>query len=200
MGSMASQVTSLAIVYSAVCSGADQRKHQSSALLAICAGNSLVPVNSLFPFDDVIMNFVITGCINTLRLGQSGRSFTDDIFKRFFLNENYFISIQISLKYVLQPMSNYQYASIGSDNGLAPNMRQVNIWSSVGIFYWCICASLGLIELKTLRPVKSLGPNDAIYLHWKWLRLVQLMAWQTLVNFESKAITWTKFLFEEKSF
>ena len=34
MGSMASQITSLTIVYSAVYSGADQRKHQSSASLA----------------------------------------------------------------------------------------------------------------------------------------------------------------------
>ena len=31
MGSMASQITSFTIVYSAVYSGADQRKHQSSA-------------------------------------------------------------------------------------------------------------------------------------------------------------------------
>ena len=73
MGKMASQITSLTIVYSTVYSDADQRKHQSSALLAICAGNSPVtgefpaqmsPVNSphkwpvtrkMFPFDDVIM-------------------------------------------------------------------------------------------------------------------------------------------------
>ena len=33
MGAMASQITSLAIVYSVVYSGADQRKHQSSASL-----------------------------------------------------------------------------------------------------------------------------------------------------------------------
>ena len=39
MGAMASQITSLTIVYSTVYSDADQRKHQSSALLAICAGN-----------------------------------------------------------------------------------------------------------------------------------------------------------------
>ena len=60
---MASQITSLAIVYSTVYSGTDQRKHQSSALLARCEGNS--PVNSphkgpvtrkMFPFDEVIIN------------------------------------------------------------------------------------------------------------------------------------------------
>ena len=37
-GSMASQITSLAIVYSIVYSGADQRKHQSSAALAFVRG------------------------------------------------------------------------------------------------------------------------------------------------------------------
>ena len=44
MGAMASQITSLTIVYSTVYSGADQRKHQSSGL---CAGNS--PVTGEFP-------------------------------------------------------------------------------------------------------------------------------------------------------
>ena len=44
---MASQITSLSVVYSAVYSGADKRKHQSSASLAICEGNS--PVTGEFP-------------------------------------------------------------------------------------------------------------------------------------------------------
>ena len=64
MGSIASQITSLTIVYSAVYSGADQRKHQSSASLAFVRGIHRGPVDSphkgpvtrkMFPFDDVIM-------------------------------------------------------------------------------------------------------------------------------------------------
>ena len=60
MDTMASQITSVTIVYSTVYSGADQRKHQSSVLLAFVRG----PVNSphkcpvtrkMFPFNDVIM-------------------------------------------------------------------------------------------------------------------------------------------------
>ena len=47
MGAMASQVTSPTIVYSTVYSGADQRKHQSSASLAFCVMNS--PVTGEFP-------------------------------------------------------------------------------------------------------------------------------------------------------
>ena len=63
MGTMASQITSLTIVYSTVYSGADQRKHQSSASLAFVRGIHRSPVNSprkwpvtrkMFPFDDVI--------------------------------------------------------------------------------------------------------------------------------------------------
>ena len=45
MGAMASQITSLTIVYSSVYSGADQRKHQSSASLASVLGIHRWPVN-----------------------------------------------------------------------------------------------------------------------------------------------------------
>ena len=65
MSAMESQITSLTIVYSTVYSGADQRKHQSSASLAFVRGIHRWPVNSphkgpvtrkMFPFDDVIMS------------------------------------------------------------------------------------------------------------------------------------------------
>ena len=65
MGVMASQITSLTIVYSAVYSGTDQRKHQNSASLAFVRGIHRGTVNSphkwpvtriMFPFDDVIMS------------------------------------------------------------------------------------------------------------------------------------------------
>ena len=64
MSAMASQITSLTIVYSTVYSGADQRKHQSSASLAFLWGTDRWPANSphngpvtrkMFPFDDVII-------------------------------------------------------------------------------------------------------------------------------------------------
>ena len=64
MGAIASQITSLAIVYSTVYFDADQRKHQSSASLASAQGIHRGPVNSphkwpvtrkMFSFDDVIM-------------------------------------------------------------------------------------------------------------------------------------------------
>ena len=66
MGAIASQITSLTIVYSTVYSEADQRKYQSSASLAFGRGIHRGPVNSpykwpvtrkMYPFDDVIMYF-----------------------------------------------------------------------------------------------------------------------------------------------
>ena len=64
MGAVASQITSLTIVYSTVYSNVDQSKHQSSASLAFVWGLHRGPVNfphkwpvtrKMFPFDDVIM-------------------------------------------------------------------------------------------------------------------------------------------------
>ena len=52
MGTMASQITSLTIVYSAIYSGADQRKHQSSESLAFA---QMASKTDMFPIDDVIM-------------------------------------------------------------------------------------------------------------------------------------------------
>ena len=64
MSAIASQISSLTIVYSDVYSGVDQRKHQSSASLAFVRGIHRWQVNSphkrpitrkMFSFDDVIM-------------------------------------------------------------------------------------------------------------------------------------------------
>ena len=64
MTTMASQITSLTVVYSTVYSDADQRKYQSPASVAFVRGIHRGPVNSphkwpvtlkMFPFDDVIM-------------------------------------------------------------------------------------------------------------------------------------------------
>ena len=65
MGAIASQITSLTIVYWIVNSDADQKKYQSSASLAFVRRIHREPVNSshkwpvtrkMFPFDDVIMD------------------------------------------------------------------------------------------------------------------------------------------------
>ena len=60
MGTMAFQITSHMIVYSTVYSGADQRKHQSSASLTFVGGIHKGPVTrKKFPFDDCIVFYSI---------------------------------------------------------------------------------------------------------------------------------------------
>ena len=75
MNTIASQITSVSVVYSTICSGTKQRKHQSSITLAFVWEIHRWPVNSphrgpvtwkIFPFDDVItlpMLFVWVTCI-----------------------------------------------------------------------------------------------------------------------------------------
>ena len=67
MGAIASQITSLTIVYSMVYSGPDQRKHESSVSLAFVREIHRGPVNSphkwpvtrkKFAFDDIIMSYI----------------------------------------------------------------------------------------------------------------------------------------------
>ena len=64
MDTIASQIPSLTIVYSIAYSDADQRKHESSASVAVVHGIHRGPMNTphkwpvmrkIFPFDDVIM-------------------------------------------------------------------------------------------------------------------------------------------------
>ena len=75
MTMLASQITSLTVVYSIVYSGVNQRKHQSSASLAFVWEIHRGPVNfphkwpvtrKMFPFDDVIMSCII--CLIMARL------------------------------------------------------------------------------------------------------------------------------------
>ena len=76
MDAIASQITSLTIVYSTFHSGADQSKHQSSASLAfvwgIQPGTGEFPAQMAsnaenVPFDDVIMFFLSGGWAITCR-------------------------------------------------------------------------------------------------------------------------------------
>ena len=77
MSEIASQITSLTIVYSTVLSGADQSKHQSSASLAFVWEIHRWPVNfphkwpvtrKIFPFDDVIMPISLSCCLEWVNI------------------------------------------------------------------------------------------------------------------------------------
>ena len=91
MGAMASQITSLTIIYSTVYSGADQRKHQSSVSLANVRGIHWSPVNSphkwpvtrkMSPFDDVIMGSAyISPMVSTFYLELISKTLKDSLFR-----------------------------------------------------------------------------------------------------------------------
>ena len=59
--------------------------------------------------------------VNTLRPGQNGRHFADDIFKCIFVNENVWIPIKISLKFVPK----------GPNNNI-PALVQIMAWRRPG--------------------------------------------------------------------
>ena len=130
MKTMASQITSFTIVCSNGYSGADQRKHRSSASLAFVSGIHRWPMNSpqkgpvtrkLFPFDVVIvgileechikyaiwfccvllsLDYIFAWWLNSYSLDKNGRHFGRRHFQMRFLDDNVRISIKISLKFV----------------------------------------------------------------------------------------------------
>ena len=212
MTTMASQITSLAVVYWIVIYAYIKKKISKLRVTGLCAGNSPGPVNSphkgpvtqkMFPFDDVIiyapfwppLGSLILGsnaprvassqrkynilhakpqihhhfmAFNTLRPRHNGRHYADDIFKWNFLNENVWISIKISLKFVPRgPINN------------SPTLVQVMTWRRPGdkplsepMMVWLpthICVT---------RPqwVNSLRPSDAYMRQLTRSSLVQIMA------------------------
>ena len=86
--------------------------------------------------------------VNTLRPRQDGCHFPDDIIKCIFLKENAWILLKISLNFVPKGSINNIPSS---DDGLAPIRRQDIFWTDDGPVNRCICASLGLNELKDIR-------------------------------------------------
>ena len=121
--------------------------------------------------------------LNTLRPGQNGRHFADDIFKCIFLNENVWISIKISPKFVPQgPVNNIlalaqvMASRRPGDKPLSGPMKVrlpthicvtrpqwvkwhllygLNIWISVTVISW-------LLRLHEQKKKKSQG----VYLRW----------------------------------
>ena len=92
MGTIASQITSLTIVYSTVYSDADQRKKSKLRVTGLCVGIHRGPVNSrhkwpvtrkIFPFDDVIMVVlnVLWQCCR-IQCGQSQHRFYSRLFAK----------------------------------------------------------------------------------------------------------------------
>ena len=89
MSMMASQMTGVSIVCSAVCLGTDQRKHQSSASLAFVSGEfpAQKASNAEMAFDDVIMNeihfdwlkYKMVSLLKIITISQTTRNITNII-------------------------------------------------------------------------------------------------------------------------
>ena len=104
-------------------------------------------------------DFYVKTDSNTLRPRQNGRHFTDDIFKCILLNENVWIMIKISLKFVPKgPINNI------------PVLVQIMAWRRPGdkplsepirLVYRRIYASPGLNELN---PINQLINQSTIFL------------------------------------
>ena len=119
--------------------------------------------------------------INTLRPRQNGRHFADDIFRRIFLNEDVWIQLKISLKFVPKgPINNI------------PTLVQVMAWRRPGdkplsepmMFSLSthICVTLPQWVNSTCNIP---GDNDSLYC----LYYYQLTC-KVLINNVSKVLTW----------
>ena len=100
------------------------------------------------------LNASFTACINTLRPRQNGCHFADDIFKCIFVNENVWILIKISLKFIPKgPINNI------------PALVQIMAWRRPGDKPWSgpIMVSLSM-HIYITRPqwVEQLWPINTI--------------------------------------
>ena len=88
----------------------------------------------------------VTWILNTLRPTQNCRHFADDIFKYIFLNDNVWISLKISLIFVLRlklPILQHRFRSwLGTDQATSHYLNQ--FW----LVYWCMYVSFSLNELN----------------------------------------------------
>ena len=103
--------------------------------------------------------------LNALRPRQNCCHFADDSFKCIFLNENVWIALKISLKFVPKVQINN-----------IPVLVQVGAWSATSHFlnqwrlvYWRIYAPLGLNELTNAKSRNLFSYSLSFYvpvLHW----------------------------------
>ena len=112
---MVSQITRFTIVYSTVYSGADQRKHQSSASQASVRGIHRWLVNSppkrrrMFPFDDVIMDQPCNTLTMDLRLLSFAEAYA-------VVNDKHIVFLQVWSRVYWRMSVNYLNCSLYSYN------------------------------------------------------------------------------------
>ena len=98
---------------------------------------------------------------NTSRPRGHGRHFPDDVFKYISLNENVWISIKISQKFVPKG-SIYNIPSLIQ---IMARWQQAIIWTNDGLGLWCIYTSLSINELS-LHPDTYNMVQGKIFRQW----------------------------------
>ena len=113
--------------------------------------------------------------VNTFQPRQNGRYFAASIFKCIFLNENVWISIKISLKFVLKGPFDTMPALV-QIYGLTQDRQQAIIWNNNGVVYRSIYASLSLNKLRDV-PLKRYNSHtgEMTSLYWDNSLLIQLV-------------------------
>ena len=149
--------------------------HINQHVIAISQGPCLQRISN--PIWTLRHGSVMTS-INTLRPGQNGRHSADDIFKCIFLNENAWIPIKISLKFVPKgPINNIPalvQIMLGTNQAASHYLNQ---WWLV---YWRIYASVGLNELRhgsVMTSIKIMGCNNSSMTRWWSVRAVKVRVW-----------------------
>ena len=119
--------------------------------------------------------------VNTLRPRQNGRHFADDVFKCIFLNENVWISLKISLKFVPEGLINN-----------IPSLVQIMAWRWPGDKP----SSEAMMVSLLMHIYASLGLNELT--HWSWNKRADIMQktsckwhFHDFAPNRWQAITWT---------
>ena len=140
MTTMASQITSLTVVYSTVYSDADQRKHQSSASLAFVWGTGELSAQRASYAENVSIWWRHHGIFHPWLLGiiTTGNSNEgSDINHKIWYGRSCRNDIENQLTLIHWGRVTHicvgKLTSICSDNGLSPGRRQANIWTNAGI-------------------------------------------------------------------
>ena len=156
MSAMASQITGVSIVYSTVCSGADQRKKLSPASLACVSGIHRSPMNSphngsvtriMFPFDDVIMR----GCVSSWHTSHSKN--THKVLTRYLWIMTMFVHVWIPPDHIIQQ------ETLGLETAMVSHLTTpISILCSAGTL---------IILTMILRSDGDLWPMPLINYVWK---------------------------------
>ena len=99
---------------------------------------------------------------NSSLLGQNGRHFADDIFKCIFVNQNVWILLKVSLKFIPKCQ---QYYSIDSYNGLVLTSRQAMIWNNE-----CKITDAYMRHSASKSRYDRENEHFHIYIFWPWWR------------------------------